>query len=167
MSGETDGHRAEILRRRAERLAERRAEVRHEGSAIDMVLIDVGRETLALPAESVREITALPPVTPVPGLPPYLVGITHLRGELVSVLDLGRWLGIAGAGACRYLVWLDHPKGPLGLLAERVAGFRRVWEDELDRARHGEERPVAGVTRDLISVLDVEQLWERPDLLVS
>lgn len=42
----------------------------------------------------------MPPVTPVPGAQPWLLGVGNLRGNLFPVIDLKQFLR-AGARCCR------------------------------------------------------------------
>jgi purine-binding chemotaxis protein CheW len=45
-------------------------------------------EEYAVPLLSVKEVIAMPEVTPVPHTPPYFLGIMNLRGQVISVVDL-------------------------------------------------------------------------------
>lgn len=56
------------------------------------VIIQTGSEEYALPVESVISIEKLGPITPIPHLPDYLLGLMKSRGELVPVLDFGQIL---------------------------------------------------------------------------
>lgn len=48
----------------------------------------LGSEQFALPLLSVKEVIAVPEVTPIPFCPPYFQGIMNLRGQVLSVIDL-------------------------------------------------------------------------------
>lgn len=161
--------RSRVLRERAERLARAVGAGRATEGGFEIALVAVGQETFGIPVSGLREITPLPKVARLPGLPPYMLGVTQVRGELVCVTDLGRWFGIPTPGVAHYLVLLDGPRGPLGFTVERVLGFREVHESELGEPGEGEEslRPVRGMTRDLVGILDLERLLESPDLIVQ
>jgi purine-binding chemotaxis protein CheW len=45
-------------------------------------------EEYAVPLLAVKEVIAMPEVTPVPHTPPHFLGIMNLRGQVVSVVDL-------------------------------------------------------------------------------
>jgi purine-binding chemotaxis protein CheW len=49
----------------------------------------LGPERYALPLARAREILHYTPLTPVPGVPPSIRGVIHLRGQVVPVVDLG------------------------------------------------------------------------------
>ncbi len=45
-------------------------------------------EEYAVPLLSVKEVIAMPEVTPVPHTPPHFLGIMNLRGQVISIVDL-------------------------------------------------------------------------------
>lgn len=54
----------------------------------------LGGEDYAIPLLSVKEVIALPEVTPMPFTPSHFLGIMNLRGQVISVVDLRSKLGI-------------------------------------------------------------------------
>lgn len=54
----------------------------------------VGTEEYAIPLLSVKEVIAVPEITPVPYTPPYFLGIMNLRGQVISVIDFRQKLGV-------------------------------------------------------------------------
>ena len=52
----------------------------------------LGPERYSLPVIAVREIIRVCPITPVPRMPPYHLGVINLRGKIVPVMDLRRRL---------------------------------------------------------------------------
>jgi chemotaxis signal transduction protein len=85
-----------------------------------------GRDLL-LPIAAVREIAALPHVTPVPGLPPWVLGVANHRGRIVPVIDVGAWFRtrFASRGDEPCLVLVEVPsdaahRAPRGLVVEAV-----------------------------------------------
>lgn len=54
----------------------------------------LGSEEFAIPLLCVKEVIAVPDVTPVPFTPPHFIGIMNLRGQVISVLDLRQKFGI-------------------------------------------------------------------------
>lgn len=53
------------------------------------VLVRTESEYLALPIDGLSEIGPMPAITPLPNLPRWILGIIGLRGEIVSVINLG------------------------------------------------------------------------------
>lgn len=81
------------------------------------VVFLLGVERYAFPLANVIEISTPPPVTRIPHLPPWVLGVANLRGEILVSLDLARFLDIeAGAEPARQrLLIVRH--GDAGLTA--------------------------------------------------
>ena len=57
--------------------------------------LSVGAQTYAVSAASVMEIVALQPITPLPTMPPCVVGLMNLRGTVIPIIDWARSSGSA------------------------------------------------------------------------
>lgn len=158
--------RARILRERARKTADRTGLHVARPVRVQAVVVRVGEEQLAIPSTGVREIRVMPRVTAVPGTPAFILGMIYDRGELVSVVDVARWLGIPRSGALPYVALLRAPRGFLGMGVDEVVGFRAIHEDEMTHADERSARPVAGMTQDLVAVLDVPRLVSSEELVV-
>ncbi|MCC6558165.1 MAG: chemotaxis protein CheW [Polyangiaceae bacterium] len=155
-------HREQILRRRAERLAGDGHEEARRDVAVQAALVSVGAQRIAIPAEDLREIVPLPDVTALPALPPWLLGIAEVRGELLGVIDLATIAGMRGQRAAMMAI-VDGSRGPLGLAVEAVLGFRDIHVDELStELGEGAQGPFRAITRDLVAVLDARRLPGEP-----
>ncbi|HSG32000.1 MAG TPA: chemotaxis protein CheW [Thermodesulfobacteriota bacterium] len=58
------------------------------------IVFTLSNKMYGIPILNVLEIGTLSNVTPVPNLPVWVRGVTNIRGEIVSVVDLGTYLGI-------------------------------------------------------------------------
>lgn len=56
----------------------------------------LAHEQFAVPLLSVKEVIAMPEITPVPNTPPYFQGIMNLRGQVISIIDLRTKFGFKG-----------------------------------------------------------------------
>ncbi|KLI99645.1 chemotaxis protein CheW [Luteimonas sp. FCS-9] len=52
----------------------------------------IGRRLLASAFDEVVEILPMPPVTPVPGAQPWMLGVGNVRGALLPIVDLRQFL---------------------------------------------------------------------------
>ena len=64
---------------------------------IQLVTFNVGDCILGVEIEHVQEINHQLDLTPVPGAPDSIRGVINLRGDVVTVLDLHRLLGLPPA----------------------------------------------------------------------
>lgn len=80
----------------------------------------------------VREIIRLCPITAVPGVPPHILGVINLRGQIVPVLDLRLRFGMAPAPSqervCIIVVRYQKPgegEHQMGVIVDRVYDVAR------------------------------------------
>jgi purine-binding chemotaxis protein CheW len=161
---------ARILEERAQRLARPAVSDAQQTAYDTVVVVTIGNERLGIPARSLRVISERFSVTPVFGTPPWLAGITHIGGELISVVHLGHWLGEATRREGARLAVVEGPRGALGLLIDEVLGFREVMESDLSDTltpNAAKQRFTRAITKDLVTLLDVTQLLESEEIVVS
>lgn len=58
------------------------------------IRFSLGEEEYAMPLLRVREVIAMPDITPIPQTPPYFLGIMNLRGQVITIIDLRTKLSI-------------------------------------------------------------------------
>lgn len=56
----------------------------------------LGNDAFAIPLMDVREVITLPKITPIPQSKNYVLGISNLRGEIISILDLRKKFNLEG-----------------------------------------------------------------------
>jgi purine-binding chemotaxis protein CheW len=81
------------------------------------LLMPLGDEWYAVEAERVKEVTAEPRPTRLPGSGPGLLGVINLRGEIVPLVDTATLLGVEAAGTTAFAVVVHSPDGPFALTA--------------------------------------------------
>jgi purine-binding chemotaxis protein CheW len=107
------------------------AEGRQE-RAIRVCLLQVAGEHLAVDLRHVQEVFEVEGVTPVPGMPPALVGVTNLRGLVMPVVDLRRVVGLPTSGPPpRFAVVLRHGDQHAAVLADELPELRHARPEDL------------------------------------
>ena len=64
------------------------SEVRH------LIIFRLGKEKYALDMKHLKKVMWAKNITRVPGLPPHILGIINIRGEIISVVDMKMLLGL-------------------------------------------------------------------------
>lgn len=99
----------------------------------------LGEYELALEIGAIQEIGELPAVTPLPHIPSWIQGVTQLRGEVLSVVDLVVLFGIPRSHAAHlkksYVVFV-HDDIKFCLAVDKITGVVHV-----DRERDRLESP--------------------------
>jgi purine-binding chemotaxis protein CheW len=167
--GDTAARADEILRARARRLARPPSD---EGAGAADLLQIIGfrlaGERHAIEITYLREVVAAFRVTPVPRAPHFVLGVSSLRGEVLSVFDLAPRLGLKAAPAtpaARLLV-LGRERAELGIVVEAVEAVTTLARGEL--ALPSRRVPyIRGVTRQAQIMLDGAALLDDPELVVQ
>ena len=89
-----------------------------------------GGEQFTIDLQNVREVFVVESITPVPGMPAGLVGVTNLRGSVVPLLDLRQMIGLAAENAQRYAVVVKHGNWQVGVLVDTVPEIRTLSKDQ-------------------------------------
>ncbi len=81
----------------------------------------LGLEEYAIPLLSVKEVIAVPEITPIPYTPPHFLGIMNLRGQVISVIDLRQKLGIKTKGSSETsIIICDLESTSLGVVVDSI-----------------------------------------------
>lgn len=157
-----------LLRARAQALAARGSQTSTRRVYERIVLIEAGSERYGLALAELREIALATAVTPLPGLPDFMPGVSAVRGEIVSVVDLAELRGHGRTGNATYFAVVEVSGRALALWFSHLLQMRDVFEDELIEL--GDELAqtfVRAVTQDRTTILDVRRLLASEHLLVG
>ena len=123
------------------------------------VLMRLGDECYALPAEHVLEVAEAGDLTALPGAGAHVLGLRSLRGRVVPVLSLAALMGAAAdPGAPGRVCVASRGDALAGLAVDEVT-------DVVELPAGGEERPSELLLRSvladerLVGVIDVDRLF--------
>ncbi len=172
MSGFPDSKLESILAERAKRIAQEASKEALGEVEVRVAVVEVGPERFGIPVDGLKGIIDSPPVARLPGTPAWIKGIAQVRGDILCVVDLATWFELGSLRVRQPLLAIvEGPEGDLGLLFDMVVEVRDIKRQELvetsEKAKAQQGRPIRASTRDLISILDLECLFESPDLIVD
>ncbi|MBE9156119.1 chemotaxis protein CheW [Nodosilinea sp. LEGE 06152] len=165
----------QVLRRRAAELAQLLA-TENASDQSALAIVSLAGEQFALGLETVHEFTNVSQVTPIPCCPSHIVGNMNLRGEILTLIDVRRFLNLPPAAAA------PPHKAVVMRLGSLVAGvvvddvFDVVYVNALEvavmpTAVHSNETPyLRGVARygdTMMSLLDLPTLLTQGELVVD
>ena len=93
-------------------------------------IVSLGGELFTIDLQNVREVFVVESITPVPGMPAGLIGVTNLRGSVVPLLDLRQMIGLAAENALKYAVVVKHGNWQVGVLVDTVPEIRTLSKDQ-------------------------------------
>jgi chemotaxis signal transduction protein len=107
--------------------------------------------TFALSTRVAKEVLDPRPFTPVPQAPPELIGAFNLRGEVIPLVRLDRFLGVAGRPLERTdtLLLLGDENVSVAVVVDHVTTIKHIapWEIRRSKPADGGQSPfVRGMT---------------------
>ena len=143
-----------------------------ENKTIELATFYVGNALCGMDILKVQEINKIMQMTKVPQAPEYVLGILNLRGQIVTIIDLGKKLGLGGTDISQDTrnIIVNSSGGHVGLLVRQISD---VVSADMDK----KERPPAnmggiqgeyftGVFKtdsELIGILDVDKVLGMED----
>ena len=106
-------------------------------ATVRAAIVSLGGELFTIDLQNVREVFVVESITPVPGMPSGLVGVTNLRGSVVPLLDLRQMIGLAAETALKYAVVVKHGNWQVGVLVDTVPEIRTLSKDQFIPAPTG------------------------------
>lgn len=163
---------AAVLQARAAALAAR-AVAADTGATLEVVEFLLGGERYGIESRCVREVCPVREITPLPGTPEFVLGIVNVRGQVLTVIDLRRvlQLGARGLSDLNQVVIVRVDGREVGILADAIAGVRRLRETELQPAgaalAGGAVGRVRGLGPERLVVLDAAAVLNDAGLVVN
>jgi len=88
----------------------------------------------AVPLGEVAELIEIQNCTPLPGVKPWVVGVSNLRGKLLPVVDFAHFLGgqLAAVHRLQRIVVLDRQDTFVGLVVDAIKGMRQFSREDFE-----------------------------------
>lgn len=135
---------------------------------MEILLFSLGtQESFGINVFKVKEVCRAMPITKTPNMPPGVDGIVSLRGHIIPVLTLAKFLGLDEnmPGAQNTMMVAEYSRHILGFLVHDVDRIIRVDWDKVrpaDGMLAGNKDMITAITElpdgKLVSLLDVEQI---------
>lgn len=170
----------EILTTRAKALAKEGKEKEELEEHIEIVEFLLANEQYGIETSFVREVYPLRELTPLPCVPPFVLGIINVRGKILSILDIKKFFDLPekGLGDLNKVIILHSDKPALseakemefGILADVILGTRSIPANEIQLALPTltgiRAEYLKGVAKDRLVILDGEKLLLHKKLIV-
>ncbi|WP_156100422.1 chemotaxis protein CheW [Thioalkalivibrio sp. ALJ1] len=100
------------------------------------VTFSLADETYAIDVLQVQEVLKVTEIAPVPGVPDYILGIINLRGNVVTVIDARRRMGLDDreSDEASRIVIIDVDNQNVGILVDSVSEVVRISPDSVEPA---------------------------------
>ena len=161
-----------ILKARARDLARETVDETGKQEFIEIIVFRLASEIYGLETVYVREVFPLKDFTPLPGTPPFVLGIVNVRGQILSVLDIKKFFNLPekGLGDLNKMIIIHNDRMEFGILTDEIVGIQNIESGRLQEslpALEGlKEEYLKGITSDRLIVLDAEKLLNDKKIIV-
>jgi purine-binding chemotaxis protein CheW len=162
-----------ILRSRAEALARVPESEAKPWALLNLLEFKMAQERYAVETQYVEGVSPFRDLTPLPCTPPFIRGIVNVRGRILPVLDLTRYIGLSDKGLTdlHRIILVQSNGMEMGLLVDDIIGLKSISPDSLQPSLPtlggaGSEF-LKGITSDRVIVLDLGRLFSDPALVVN
>lgn len=134
-----------------------------------LVCFQLGDEQYALDIARVREVLRLAPVTRVPQMPDFVLGVINARGNIIPVFDFRRKFGLGGKALNEKakIIVVDVRETPVCFVADELLDNVKIERSSIAPATPGKlkipQECVAGVSRldeRVVIILDLDKMYE-------
>ena len=145
-----------------------------ESKIIQLIVFNLGNEEFSTDVDQVREIIVTGSITPIPDSPPFIKGMTNVRGEIVLIIDLRAqfFLSSKEGVESKHIVITRQKENPFGFMVDEVTEVLRVSETEISPVPTLvtiiDKRYISGVLtfqNRLITLLDLNKVLSEEELL--
>ncbi|MFO7748989.1 MAG: chemotaxis protein CheW [Desulfobacteraceae bacterium] len=139
-------------------------------TAMEMATFYVGKALCGIDILSIQEINKNFEMTSVPQSADYVVGVLNLRGRIVTILDLGKKLGLSQIekGKNNRNIIVRYQDEHIGLLVDSISDVVAAEKEHIEQAPsniggvkgkffHG----VLKTEKSLIGILDIEEVLKE------
>ena len=140
------------------------------------VIFDLGCEQYGVEIFQVKEIIRLKDMTRIPNAPDYVEGVINLRGQVTTVINLGKRLGFLeeerGEKEGKRIIVVEYEGAPVGMLVDNVRDVKRISSDDMEelpplisKNLEGEFlRSVGKIGEDLILIVDLNKILSKEEV---
>lgn len=160
---------AAILAERAEQLANLSIETEQtENNTNDVLIFELGEEQYAIDTAYISEVIPLKLLTRVPGAPDFVLGVVSRRGEILSVIDFARFVGLPGSQTCNHLIFVEYQGTNMGIAVHKLKEIAQIPLTSIQPIQSqwsGEQAQyLKGVTEVGVALLDVKEILSSEKL---
>ena len=101
---------------------------------VQLVVFKLGNEEYGVDITQVREIIKMKEITRIPNAPEFVEGVINLRGQITSVTDLRKRLGIGAHenNEQTRIIIVELDKSTIGMIVDSVSEVLRLSREDVD-----------------------------------
>ena len=136
----------------------------------------IKQNVYGLEIRSVREIKHMQPISALPDVPPYMVGVINLRDHIIPIMDLRIRLGVDETKFTKdtCIIVVESESRRMGLIVDSVNTVTDLTDAQIDSTLHENEnsgfvRAIGKLEDSLVLLIDIRNCFvsESDEALVK
>ena len=162
-----------VLKKRAELLQITEEKTQHHGKQIDGLVFMLSNEKYAIDSTLVSEVIQVSDITPLPCTPAFILGIINIRGKILSVIDIKKFLNLPGKEGANLnkVIIVNCNNIELGILTDEIIGSTKIFletlQKKLSTITEDKENYIVGVSTKRLIVLDIKGLLQNDKIVIN
>ncbi len=146
----------------------------HKDKQSRWVTFTLADEVYGIDVMQIREVLRCPEISPVPGAPPYVLGIINLRGNMVAIIDTRSRFGLEPHELDDYsrIIILEAQDYMIGFMVDSVSEVAELnlasVEPSPDTGSQGGTQYISGLYNredGLLILLDADKMLSHDELV--
>lgn len=161
-----------ILKERARLMADEEA-AENSGKTTEVLRFSLHPERFAIESPYVKEVITLENLTPLPGIPPFVMGIMSYRGRILSAINLRNFLNLTETGLSEMnkVIVLGDDEMEFGLVADKIEGTENILDADISEppyslSERGREL-IKGIAGSEVVLLDGNKLLHHKQMIID
>ena len=162
-----------VLRARAKELAQDVSDKKAIGETIEVLEFLLATESYGIETSFVREVGPMKELTPLAGTPPFILGITSVRGQILSIIDIRRFLNMPEIRLSENpkIIIVSNKSMEFGILADNISGVRSIpiieLQSSLPALLGSSIEYLRGVTNERMVILDAAKMFSDKNFVID
>jgi purine-binding chemotaxis protein CheW len=130
---------------------------------MQVVIFTLGNEKFALETSLVHGIEKMMNITRVPNAPSYIKGLANLRGTIISIIDLKKYLNIEKVSEEENIIIIEADEERIGLMVDSVDEVVEITQDMIEKIYDNNDIAIGIINfKDyIVTLLDGELLFAK------
>lgn len=145
-----------------------------QGASSRWVSFELVGQKYAIAILKVLEVLSDADIEPVPCAPRTVLGVINLRGSIVTVLDLGVWLGLQSASTTHCIIVVNHDDQAIGVRVDRILEVLDIQQNTISPVPAGAASSTASTVlgyvkrhEDLLTLLQFSALPDSTETALA
>lgn len=145
---------------------------------LQLIVFELAGQEYACNIDQIKEIVITPHIATIPLAPPFVLGVSNIRGNIITIIDLEERLGLENQrqeseNLTSYTMVAEHENLKLGVITKKVPTTLQITSDNIEQTNANNQDGnlrnymIGLVKKDnrLIVLLDLFKLISKEDVV--